>query len=447
MATNPAPAPETTAPVVRRKDMYKAFAASLTGTALEFYDFAVYSAAAAIVFPLIFFPAADPLTGTLLAFSTYAVGYISRPVGGIIFGRLGDEIGRKKVLVITLMLIGVATFLIGLLPAYGTIGIAAPIALVLLRFAQGVGVGGEWGSAVLLSSEFGDPRRRGFWASAAQIGPPAGNLMANGALAVLTLMLSEEAFVDYGWRIAFLVSAVLVAFGLWIRLRLEDTPVFKALEARGEKPNAPIKEVLRTQRRPLAAAILSRIGPDVLYALCTVFTLTYGIQKLGFDRGQVLVAVLIGSAVQLFTMPLAGAVSDRINRRLVYGIAAVGASVWAFVFFIALEGKSATVLIIGTVLGLVFHSFMYGPQAAFVVEQFSPRLRSTGSSLAYTFAGIIGGAVAPFMFTLLMGAYNSWLPVAIYLTVACVLTMVGLALGRNSNVAEDEEYLQESARA
>ncbi|KQQ92156.1 MFS transporter [Arthrobacter sp. Leaf141] len=447
MATNPAPAPETTAPVVRRKDMYKAFAASLTGTALEFYDFAVYSAAAAIVFPLIFFPAADPLTGTLLAFSTYAVGYISRPVGGIIFGRLGDEIGRKKVLVITLMLIGVATFLIGLLPAYGTIGIAAPIALVLLRFAQGVGVGGEWGSAVLLSSEFGDPRRRGFWASAAQIGPPAGNLMANGALAVLTLMLSEEAFVDYGWRIAFLVSAVLVAFGLWIRLRLEDTPVFKALEARGEKPNAPIKEVLRTQRRPLAAAILSRIGPDVLYALCTVFTLTYGIQKLGFDRGQVLVAVLIGSAVQLFTMPLAGAVSDRINRRLVYGIAAVGASVWAFVFFIALEGKSATVLIIGTVLGLVFHSFMYGPQAAFVVEQFSPRLRSTGSSLAYTFAGIIGGAVAPFMFTLLMGAYNSWLPVAIYLTVACVLTMVGLALGRNSNVAEDEEYLQESAHA
>jgi MFS family permease len=287
MATNPAPAPETTAPVVRRKDMYKAFAASLTGTALEFYDFAVYSAAAAIVFPLIFFPAADPLTGTLLAFSTYAVGYISRPVGGIIFGRLGDEIGRKKVLVITLMLIGVATFLIGLLPAYGTIGIAAPIALVLLRFAQGVGVGGEWGSAVLLSSEFGDPRRRGFWASAAQIGPPAGNLMANGALAVLTLMLSEEAFVDYGWRIAFLVSGVLVAFGLWIRLRLEDTPVFKALEARGEKPNAPIKEVLRTQRRPLAAAILSRIGPDVLYALCTVFTLTYGIQNLGLERCQV----------------------------------------------------------------------------------------------------------------------------------------------------------------
>jgi MFS family permease len=219
MANQSAMASAGTRPAVGRKDMYKAFAASLTGTALEFYDFAVYSAAAAIVFPLIFFPASDPVTGTLLAFSTYAVGYISRPVGGIIFGRLGDEIGRKKVLVFTLMLIGVATFLIGLLPTYGNIGILAPAILVFLRFAQGVGVGGEWGGAVLLSSEFGEPSRRGFWASAAQIGPPAGNLLANGALAVLTLTLSEQAFLDYGWRIAFLISALLVAFGLWIRLK------------------------------------------------------------------------------------------------------------------------------------------------------------------------------------------------------------------------------------
>ena len=266
MANQPAMAATGTRPAVGRKDMYKAFAASLTGTALEFYDFAVYSAAAAIVFPLIFFPASDPVTGTLLAFSTYAVGYISRPVGGIIFGRLGDEIGRKKILVFTLMLIGVATFLIGLLPTYGNIGILAPAILVFLRFAQGVGVGGEWGGAVLLSSEFGEPSRRGFWASAAQIGPPAGNLLANGALAVLTLTLSEQAFLDYGWRIAFVISALLVAFGLWIRLKLEDTPNFKAMEARGEQPKAPIRELLATQRRPLLAAMLSRIGPDVLYA-------------------------------------------------------------------------------------------------------------------------------------------------------------------------------------
>lgn len=213
----------SSSPPVDRRDLRKAFVASLTGTSLEWYDFAVYSAAAALVFPVLFFPAADPVTGLLLAFSTYAVGYVSRPLGGVVFGRLGDVIGRKQVLVITLVLIGVATFLIGLLPTCSTIGVAAPILLVLLRFAQGVGVGGEWGGAVLLSSEFGEPRRRGFWASAAQVGPPAGNLLSNGVLALLTLLLTDQQFLAWGWRLAFLLSAVLVAFGLWIRLKLEDT--------------------------------------------------------------------------------------------------------------------------------------------------------------------------------------------------------------------------------
>jgi MFS family permease len=425
---------------IRPKGLYKAFAASLTGTALEWYDFAVYSAAAAVVFPIIFFPSSDPLTGTILAFSTYAVGYISRPVGGIIFGRLGDRIGRKKVLVTTLMIIGVATVLIGLLPGYANIGIIAPIILVLLRFAQGVGVGGEWGGAVLLSSEYGDPNRRGFWASAAQVGPPAGNLLANGALAILTLMLSEEQFLSFGWRIAFLMSAVLVGFGLWIRLKLEDTPIFKAIEAHGEQPSAPIREVFSKELRPLVAATLCRVGPDVVYALFTVFTLTYGIQVLGYQRSQVLTAVLIGSAFQLVMIPLAGAVSDRFNRRLVYGTAGVLGAVWTFLFFVVLGGKNEPMLIIGIVLGLMTHSFMYGPQAAFIVEQFSPRLRSTGSSLAYTFAGVIGGAVAPLMFTLLLSQFGTWIPVAIYVSIAVVVTLVGLSLGRNPNTMEDEEY-------
>lgn len=425
---------------IRPKGLYKAFAASLTGTALEWYDFAVYSAAAAVVFPIIFFPSSDPLTGTILAFSTYAVGYISRPVGGIIFGRLGDRIGRKKVLVTTLMIIGIATVLIGVLPGYASIGILAPIMLVLLRFAQGVGVGGEWGGAVLLSSEYGDPNRRGFWASAAQVGPPAGNLLANGALAILTLMLSEEQFLSFGWRIAFLMSAVLVGFGLWIRLKLEDTPIFKAIEAHGEQPSAPIREVFSKELRPLVAATLCRVGPDVVYALFTVFTLTYGMQVLGYQRSQVLTAVLIGSAFQLFMIPLAGAVSDRFNRRLVYGTAAVLGAAWTFLFFVVLGGKNEPMLIIGIVLGLMTHSFMYGPQAAFIVEQFSPRLRSTGSSLAYTFAGVIGGAVAPLMFTLLLSQFGTWIPVAIYVSVAVVATLVGLSLGRNPNTTEDEEY-------
>ncbi|MEJ3653774.1 MFS transporter [Actinomycetes bacterium KLBMP 9759] len=428
-------------PDIDRRSLAKAFTASLTGTSLEWYDFAVYSAAAALVFPQLFFPGSDPLTATLLAFSTYAVGYVSRPLGGVVFGRLGDVIGRKQVLVITLLLIGAATFLIGLLPTYGTIGVAAPIILVLLRFAQGVGVGGEWGGAVLLSSEFGDPRKRGFWSSAAQVGPPAGNLLSNGVLALLTAVMSDEAFLAWGWRVAFLLSAALVGFGLWIRLKLEDTPVFRAIQAKGDQPAAPIQEVFRTQPRALAAAVLSRVGPDVTYALFTVFVITYATNELGMSRGEVLMAILIGSACQLALIPLAGALSDRVNRRVVYGAAALGAAIWPFAFFPAISGRSVPMLVLGVVIGLALHSFMYGPQAAFVTEQFSTRLRYTGSSLAYTLAGVIGGAVAPLLFTALLSSWQSWVPVALYVFVAAAVTLAGLALGRDPDTEEDDAYL------
>ncbi|MGW7072096.1 MFS transporter [Streptomyces sp. NPDC054855] len=424
-----------------RPGIRRAFFASLTGTALEWYDFAVYSAAAALVFGDLFFPSEDPLTGTLLAFSTYAVGYVSRPLGGFVFGRLGDVIGRKKVLIATLVLIGAATFLIGVLPTYGTAGIIAPIGLVLLRFAQGVGVGGEWGGAVLLSSEFGDPRRRGFYASAAQIGPPAGNLLANGVLAALGVLLTEEQFLSWGWRVAFLLSGALVAFGLWIRAKLEETPVFKAMEAEESRPQAPIREVFTTQPRALCAAILSRVAPDVLYAMFTVFVLTYATDELGMTRGSALTAVLVGSSLQIFLIPLAGALSDRVNRRLLYGVSALAAGVWPFVFFLVVDGGSWFLLVCGVVVALAIHSFMYGPQAAFVAEQFSPRLRYTGSSLAYTLAGLIGGAVAPLLFTALLSSYGSWVPLALYLAVAAAVTLIGLCLGRDSAHAEKEDEL------
>ncbi|HEY0572875.1 MAG TPA: MFS transporter [Pseudonocardia sp.] len=429
-----------TTPPVDRRSLRRAFLASLSGTALEWYDFTAYSAAAALVFPRLFFPAADPLTGTLLAFSTYAVGYVSRPLGGVVFGRLGDVIGRKQVLVLTLVLIGVATFLIGALPTYATIGVAAPVVLVLLRFAQGVGVGGEWGGAVLLSSEFGDPHRRGFWASAAQVGPPAGNLLSNGVLAVLTAALSDAAFLSWGWRVTFLLSGVLVAFGLWIRLKLEDTPVFRAIEQSGDRSEAPIKEVFATERRGLLTGVLSRIGPDVTYALFTVFVLSYGTTH-GFSRGQVLAATLIAATLQLGLIPLAGALSDRVNRRGLYAVAAAGAAIWPFVFFPAIGGGSFPLLVLGVVVGLVLHSFMYGPQAAFIIEQFSPRLRYTGSSLAYTIAGLFGGALAPLAFAALNGRFGSWLPVALYVLVAGLLTLTGLSMGRDPQPAEDEAYL------
>nr|WSZ98587.1 MHS family MFS transporter [Streptomyces sp. NBC_00857] len=425
----------------------RAFFASLTGTALEWYDFAIYSVAAALVFGDVFFPSEDPATGTLLAFSTYAVGYVSRPLGGFVFGRLGDKIGRKKVLIATLVLIGAATLMIGLLPSYATIGVTAPIVLVILRFAQGVGVGGEWGGAVLLSSEFGDPRRRGFYASAAQIGPPAGNLMANGVLAALGALLTEDQFLSWGWRVAFLLSGVLVFFGLWIRAKLEETPVFKAMEAEKKRPEAPIREVLTKHPRALTAAILSRVAPDVLYALFTVFVLTYATGELGMSRGSALAAVLIGSSFQVFLIPLAGALSDRVNRRLVYGVSALAAGVWPFLFFPMIGGGSWPLLALGVVVALAFHSLMYGPQAAFIAEQFSPRLRYTGSSLAYTLAGVIGGAVAPLLFTALLDAYDSWIPLALYVAVTAAVTITGLCLGRDGTHADDEDLDGDEADA
>jgi MFS family permease len=416
---------------VDRRSLWRAFAASLSGTSLEWYDFAAYSVASATIFGPLFFPGDDPLASTMLAFSTYAVGYVARPLGGFVFGRLGDVIGRKRVLVITLVLTGTATFLIGLLPTYQSIGGVAAILLVLLRFAQGVGIGGEWGGAVLLSSEFGDPGRRGFWASAAQIGPPAGNLMANGVLALVGALLTDAQFSSWGWRVAFLLSAVLVAFGLWIRLRLEETPVFKAIAAHGDRPEAPVRELFRDEKRALFAGILARVCPDVHYALFTVFVLTYVTQELHMTRGQAMTAVLLGSALQLVTIPAFGALSDRINRRKLYLAAAIGTAVWPWVFFPMISGGSVPLLIFGVVVALVLHSAMYGPQAAFVIEQFSERLRYTGSSMAYTLAGVIGGAVAPLLFTGLLKWTGSWPAIAGYIVVTAVLTMVGLALGRD----------------
>jgi MFS family permease len=416
----------------------KAFVASLSGTSLEYYDFAVYGTASALVFPQLFFPGSDPLTGVLLAFTTFAVGYLSRPVGGFVFGRLGDTLGRKRVLVTTLLLIGVATVLIGLLPTYETIGVTAPIALVVLRFAQGVGVGGEWGSAVLLSGEFGDPRRRGFWSSAAQIGPPAGNLLANGVFAVLAATLTGDQLLSWGWRVAFLLSALLVAFGLWIRLTLEDTPVFRALQESGETSPSPIREVVRTQPRGLIAAILSRLGPDVAYSLLTVYVLTYATRTAGFERAAVLSAVLVGSALQLGLVPAFGALSDRWNRRAVSLGAVVGIGIWVFVLFPMIGSGSFGLLVLGVVVGLALHAAAYGPQAAFITEQFSPRLRSTGSSLGYTVAGVLGGALAPLLLTSLQ-ADLGWAAAAAYVAVACVLSVVGLALGRDHDPREDEE--------
>lgn len=425
-------------PDVEPRELRRAYTASLSGTALEYYDFAAYSVAAATLFGDLFFPSGDDLAGTMAAFSTYAVGYLARPVGGFVFGRLGDVIGRKKVLVHTLMLAGIATFLIGLLPTHAAIGGFAAVLLVTLRFAQGVAVGGEWGGAVLLSSEYGDPARRGFWASAAQIGPPAGTLLANGVLALLSGVLSEDDFTSWGWRIAFLLSAVLVLFGLWIRLRLEETPVFRAIADRGERAAAPVSEVVGAERRALLAGILVRVCPDVLYSMFTVFTLTYITTELGMSRSLGSTAVMIGSACQLLLMPAFGALSDRMNRRRLYLYGTIAAAVWPFLFFPMIGGGSFVLLVVGMVVAMVIHAMLYGPQAALITEQFSPRLRYTGSSLAYTLAGVIGGAPAPLILTALLAAFGNWWILGVYLLFTAVLTGIGLWLARDPVTVPEE---------
>lgn len=414
-----------------RRSLIKAFVASLSGTSLEWYDFALYGAASAVVFEKLFFPADDPGVALIKVFLTYAAGYVSRPLGGIIFGRLGDKIGRKKVLVWTLLMIGVATFLIGALPSYENAGLWAPILLVALRFLQGVGVGGEWGGAVLLSSEFAKPGTRGFWASAAQIGVPLGSVLANLVMLIMTATLSQADFIAWGWRVAFGFSLVLVAFGLWIRHQLEETPVFQKILEKGEAPKAPVTEVFKTQGRALLGAILSRLGPDVLYAFFAVFVLVWLKQGPGrLSNSEALACTMTAGALQVITMPFAGWLSDRVNRRLLYGIAAVAGAVWAFAFIGLTQTRSFALGMVGVIVGLICHSFMYAPQAAHIAEQFHARLRYTGSSLAYTFAGILGGGFAPMMFAWII-TFNQqgWL-LAGYIAIAAVLTIVGLAMGK-----------------
>lgn len=413
---------------ITASDRRRAFVASLSGTSLEYYDFAVYNAAAALVFAQLFFPESEPAMGTLKAFGTYAVGYVSRPLGGIVFGRLGDRIGRKRVLVATLLLVGIATFCIGLLPTHAQAGTIAPLLLVLLRFAQGVGVGGEWGGAVLLSSEFGPSGGRGFWASAAQMGPPIGTLLANGVLGLLAATMAEGDFLAWGWRVAFLLSALLVLFGLWIRARIDETPAFVALAERGESAAAPISDVLRTRRRALASSILARLGPDILYSLFTVFVLAYAVDRLGLSRGVATGAVLLGSAGQVVAIPLSGWLSDRFGRRRIYALGAVAGALWSILFFALADGPAT--LTLGVVGGLLIHSTMYGPQAAFIAEQFEAKLRYTGSSLAYTLAGPIGGGIAPAAFALLLLWTATPFAIGLYVAAACAATLAGLALAR-----------------
>ena len=411
--------------------------ASLIGTTIEWYDFFLYGSAAALVFNKLFFPEYDPLVGTMLAFATYAVGFVARPLGGIVFGHFGDRIGRKKLLMWSLVLMGVATALIGLLPTYAQIGVWAPVALIVLRLVQGFAVGGEWGGAVLMAAEHGDSARRGFWASWPQAGVAAGSLLSAGVLALMAGIQSEADFIAWGWRVPFLLSVLLVVLGWYIRNRVSESPMFEAeLEVAEIPPKLPALDVIR--ERPLAILLGSglRVGENISYYILTVFSLTYLVDVAAETRSTALNALLIAASVQFFAIPLLARLSDRIGRRPVYAFGGLSLAAFIFVFFPMLASGEPTTIVAAIVIGLVLHSAMYGPQAAFITELFPTRIRYSGVSIAYQLTSIIAGSLAPIIALWLYTKYDSAVPVAIYVGVACVVSGVSALLAKETRGVE-----------
>ena len=398
--------------------------ASLVGTTIEWYDFFLYGTAAALVFPRLFFPTADPVAGTMAAFATYAVGFVARPVGGIVIGHFGDRIGRKSMLVLTLVIMGVATFLIGLLPTYEQIGPWAAVALVLLRVAQGFGVGGEWGGAVLMAVEHAPARARGFYGSWPQIGVPAGLLLSTAVFSWFA-GLPEEQFLTWGWRVPFLISIVLVVVGLVIRVRIVESPAFARVKADGQEARQPIVEVLRQHPREVLLAIGARFAENGAFYVYTVFTLVYGPQRVGVDRQTVLNGILLASAGALVAIPLFGALSDRIGRRPVYLFGAVFTGLFAYPLFWLFDTGSPGLIWLALVIALVFaHAPMYGPQAAFLAELFGTRVRYSGASLGAQLASVVAGGLSPFIATALLPYGRG--PLAAYVATMAVITIVAV---------------------
>ena len=422
---------------VERTPLRRVIMASLIGTTIEWYDFFLYGFAAPLVFAPLFFPSADPISGTLLAFATFAVGFVARPIGGIVFGHFGDRVGRKRLLMLSLVMMGLSTVLIGLLPTYARIGIWAPVALVVLRVVQGFAVGGEWGGAVLMAAEHGDSRRRGFWASWPQIGVPAGNLLAIAALAAVTGLLSHDDFLGWGWRLPFLLSAILILVGWYIRSSVSESVAFEDALAEAEAPpKLPAMDVVRERPGAVLLGAGLRVGENICYYVVTVVSLTFLVDFFHQSRQLALNALMIGAAVQLFAVPVFARLSDRVGRRPVYAFGALGMAAWSFAFFPLLAAGSSVGITVALVVGLVLHGAMYGPQAAMIAELFPTRIRYSGASIAYQLTAIFAGSLAPIIAVWLYRQYGTAVPVSIYVAVACLISGVSALLARETKGVE-----------
>jgi MHS family shikimate/dehydroshikimate transporter-like MFS transporter len=405
----------------------KVVVASFIGTTIEWYDYFIYGTAAALVFPALFFPDFSQLAGTLLSFSTFAVGFAARPLGGVIFGHYGDRIGRKAMLVTTLLIMGVATFLVGLLPTFDQIGIWAPILLVVLRITQGLGLGGEWGGAVLMAVEYSPPEQRGLNGSWPQMGAPAGLVLATGVFAAVSA-ITGDAFEVWGWRVPFLLSIVLIGVGLFIRLRIYESPAFSQVRESGTEARMPIVDVLRIYPKNVALGVGSRIGIDAAFYILAVYSLAHISENLGLSPNVGLLAVSIAALIEIFTIPSFASLSDRVGRKplLIGGATLLG--IWMFPFFGLLNTKSTVLIILATIVGLsIAHAAVYGAQGSFYAELFGTRVRYSGASFSYQVSGIFGGALAPLVATWLYPKGGTTL-IATYVAVLCALSVVCYAL-------------------
>ena len=406
----------------------RAVVASTVGTTIEWYDFLLYSTVTGLIFNKLFFPKSDPLVGVLEAFAIYTVGFIARPIGAAIFGHYGDRIGRKGALIATLLLTGLATAAVGLVPTYDQIGIWGAVILTVIRFIQGVGVGGEWGGSVLLSMEWARTNaHRGFITSFPQLGGPAGLLLANIAVLVFS-RISGDQFLVWGWRIPFLLSIIMIAIGLYIRLGILETPAFRRIVAENRVERVPVLEVIKRQPRSIILSALARMGEQAPAYIYLAFIFAYGTQVINQDRDFLLTSLIAAGIISLATIPLAGHLSDRIGRKRMYLIGSVLTGLFGFAYFGLLNTEVPALVFIAIVLSFVPHDLMYGPQGALIAECFTPRLRYSGSSIGYQLSSVISGGPAPLIATALLAAAGSGYVIAVYILFCAIVSIVATSL-------------------